>query len=120
MDIDRAQIQQKLEHIAEQLAAIRAKEVLVDRVGGFTETTFADEAAFHERRIVLMQWMLTASEAAIRARLAQEWAAVPGADALNGNVRGLPQELVEHIAFAELCQFALSEHPAQLAAGGDR
>ena len=120
MPIDRDALHAKLEHVEEQLAGVRAKEKIVTRVGGRTVQTFTEELAFQQVRVDLLTWMLDATEEQIRARFADEMAAIgDGADALleHGNVNGMPAEIVQHLAFAELCQLALGEHRAQVGGG---
>lgn len=116
MAVDRDIIAAKLAHVEEQLASVRAKEIIVFRVGGQTTQTFADELAFQSDRADLLRWLMDADESDIRARLSDELAAI-GDGAANvialGNVQGLPNDIIRHVAFVELCQLAIGEHASQ-------
>jgi hypothetical protein len=106
----------KAAHIAEMIAAIRAKTIVVKRFGGATIASFADEDTFQTARLDFVHWLEGADEPAIRAKIADERAALgPDVDALiAGYVGGLPTPIVLAISRLELALLALGEHPAQL------
>ena len=102
----------KRAHVEEQIEALRANARIVARVGGVTASNMEGEVAFQQERLDLIDWLIAADEAAVRARLALECAPFgDGAVGLltTGNVTGLTPELVQRVSRAELCQIALGE-----------
>lgn len=110
-------LKNKHAHIAEQIAALAANERIVARVGGRSVNDLGLEIVFQRARLALVEECLGLDEAAIQLKIDALVDAL-GPDALavagRGVMTGLPDAIVQQIAFLEICQVALGQHPFQI------
>lgn len=103
----------KKDLVQRQIDELNRNAQIMDRVGGSTSVDVRGEVDFQTKRLDILTWASTQTEAGIRARIAALTTELGTAVAAKyGVVRGLPDVVIDKIAALELLELVVGDHPS--------